>query len=287
MPVLSNLKPTAPDPRQELAFLQPYVSPATFDFLATNLGLLLVAIAQFFFGSMNVTVKYFLSVTHISIPTLIAVRMGVTSLGCIIGLRLAGDPNPILGPPEVHKWLVLRGTAGWTSLTASYMAMRGLSVSDSAAITFLTPSLTAIAGYLFLGEKCSRREVIAGASCLLGVIIISRPPIIFGGDEEDDPVQVKDPSALPEDQGAKISRVAGASCALFSTFFATAACEYRYGWSIVGPHTHARPFNPPDRTSSPCSAFHRLLRLYLHHSFGHVGDDEIAALDKTLLTAVR
>jgi drug/metabolite transporter (DMT)-like permease len=215
-------QPTA-ESETELAWLRPYVSDKTFIFISANLGLLFVACAQFFFACMNITVKYFLSKTSISVSTLILVRMGITSICCIVALHIIRDPNPVLGPPEVRRWLVYRGLAGLVGLFSAYKSYTGLTVSDSTSIQFLTPTLTSILGFLILGEKCSIREVVAGLASLGGVVLISRPPIIFGGSDNGE--------GLPPDESMpavpnpnESTRMMGVFWALSSVCGSTAAC---------------------------------------------------------------
>ncbi|OCF38767.1 hypothetical protein I317_07448 [Kwoniella heveanensis CBS 569] len=153
------------------------------NFISQNIGLSLVACAQLFFVLMNLTVKYFLSTTPISALTLIFVRMGITAFFCVGSLLfVVKDENPVLGPKGVRMMLFLRGFCGFVGLLAGYQSLRGLTVSDSVTIQFLTPSVTALFGYLFLKEKMTWREVVAGLFCLSGVLLVSRPPFLFGGE---------------------------------------------------------------------------------------------------------
>ncbi|WVF72640.1 hypothetical protein IAT40_007458 [Kwoniella sp. CBS 6097] len=153
------------------------------NFISQNIGLSLVACAQLFFVLMNLTVKYFLSTTPISALTLIFVRMGITAFFCVGSLLfVVKDENPVLGPKGIRTMLFLRGFCGFVGLLAGYQSLRGLTVSDSVTIQFLTPSVTALFGYLFLKEKMTWREVVAGLFCLSGVLLVSRPPFLFGGE---------------------------------------------------------------------------------------------------------
>ncbi|WVQ99859.1 hypothetical protein IAU59_007002 [Kwoniella sp. CBS 9459] len=159
------------------------------NFISQNIGLSLVACAQLFFVLMNLTVKYFLSTTPISALTLIFVRMGITGFFCVGSLLfVVKDENPILGPKGVRTMLCLRGFCGFVGLLAGYQSLRGLTVSDSVTIQFLTPSVTALFGYMFLKEKMTWREVVAGLFCLSGVLLVSRPPFLFGGEGNEDGV---------------------------------------------------------------------------------------------------
>ncbi|WWD18941.1 hypothetical protein CI109_103397 [Kwoniella shandongensis] len=178
-----------------MPFLASNLPPSAYHFISQNIGLTLVAVSQLFMVFMSLTVKYFLSTTHISTFTLIFVRMGITSVCCIVSSWLVRkDPNPILGPEGIRMKLVQRGIFGWIGLLSSYQSLRGLTVSDSVTIQFLSPTVTAILGYVFLKETMNRREVLAGLCCLTGVVLVSRPPFLFGGMGEDVGV-------IPPDEG--------------------------------------------------------------------------------------
>lgn len=71
-----------------------------------------------------------------------------------------------------------------------------MSLSDATVLTFLAPMCTTVAGSIFLGEKFSHREILAGCEwtlfsrelstkevvvvSLIGVVLIARPAAIFG-----------------------------------------------------------------------------------------------------------
>lgn len=195
-----------------------------------NSGLLYVACSQFFFALMNLTVKYFLSITQISVLTLIAVRMVITSLGCISALYLMGDPNYLLGPPDIRYFLAARGIVGFLGLFGNYQSFKGLSVSDSTAIQFLAPSVTAFLGYLFLKETLSRRELMAGVFCLGGVLLVSRPPFLFGARDgtvvpPDDSGTVYIPGEGEDPDLPTPERMRAVAWAFLTVFSASGACE--------------------------------------------------------------
>ena len=214
-----------------LAWLRPYVSESRYEFITANLGLLFVAGAQFFFSCMNISVKYFLSVTPMAVTTLILVRMGITSVCGIATLYLMGDPNPFLGPPESRRLLLFRGLAGFVGLFTSYKAYTGLSISDATAIQYLTPSLTVVLAFFFLGERIAQREVLAGLTCLGGVLLISRPPMIFGELAEEGSGSKGGGPPLPgSDDLNRIGRMEGVAWALVSVCGAATACECFLPW---------------------------------------------------------
>ena|SRR5882757_671300 len=83
-------------------------------------------------------------------------------------------------------------------LIGLYWSLQYLSVADVTVLTFLAPLTTALAGWIFLKEGYSIKQgVAAGESCilrflgllltgtslvfsLLGVVLIARPPFLFG-----------------------------------------------------------------------------------------------------------
>lgn len=209
----------------ESAYIPPYVQ----QFVEANAGLSLVCAAQLFFALMNVTVKYFISSTDISIPSLIFVRQAITVIGCLVTLHYIKEPNTILGPPDVRMLLLMRGLFGFGALVSTYESFQGLSVSDTTAIQFLAPSVLVILGYIFLREKPTVRELVAGALCLFGVMLVSRPPFIFGDLEQEvevPPGRVNLPGGQDEaEDGMTITRAAGVAWAFCSVMGSSIACK--------------------------------------------------------------
>lgn len=205
-----------------------YIPPSVQRFVEANAGLSLVCASQLFFALMNVTVKYFISETDISIPSLILVRQFITVTGCVVTLRYLEEPYPIFGPPELRRLLLARGTFGFGALVCTYQSFQGLSVSDTTAIQFLTPSVLVISGYLFLREEPTRRELAAGVFCLCGVLLVSRPPFIFGDIEQEIEKphgRVNHPIDDDSDGTMTITRAAGVTWAFLSVIGGAVACE--------------------------------------------------------------
>ncbi|KAL1408689.1 hypothetical protein Q8F55_005502 [Vanrija albida] len=214
--------------------IRAYLHPTILQLYDHNYGLFLIAMAQFFFASMSTSVKFLMETTAMSTLALIFVRMGITLIFCWIVLFARGDPHPILGPPAVRKVLVLRGMAGFGGLVCAYQALRALSVSDAVTIGFLTPSFTALFGFLLLGESFGLKEAISGFASLLGVILISRPPFIFGHGWGSQPVDDTTRKGrlnidLPNGEADDSSRLVAVTWALGGVLFsATAYLTIRY-----------------------------------------------------------
>jgi drug/metabolite transporter (DMT)-like permease len=221
-PITKDERQPAPSPLP--AFVISRIPPAYLSIINQNMGLLLVACSQLFFACMNISVKYFLSITDLSVLTLIATRMVITSVFSHIALLLLGNPNPFLGPPAARKLLLLRGFFGFGGLASSYQSFRGLSVSDTMTIQYLSPALTGVMGWVLLGEKMRPREIGVGFACLIGVTLVSRPPFIFGSAvaSSDLPGTISDPQEAIDHARSRMIAVAWA---LLSVVSSVSACE--------------------------------------------------------------
>lgn len=76
--------------------------------------------------------------------------------------------------------LLLRCFVGTTGLMLSFYAFRHMPLADASVIIFSTPVFVAIFANLFLKEPCSLFNVFTIFLTLFGVVLITRPPIIFG-----------------------------------------------------------------------------------------------------------
>ncbi|KAF6756683.1 integral membrane protein DUF6 [Ephemerocybe angulata] len=154
--------------------------------VANNVGLLLVAASELFFAFMHLAVKILNSIDPpVSTFELILVRMVITYVGSIIYMTATGVPDPFLGPKGVRLLLFSRGIGGFIGLYGIYFSLQYLSLSDATVLTFLSPICTAIAGAIFLKESLSARQLLAGLVSLGGVVLIARPPFLFGGASPD------------------------------------------------------------------------------------------------------
>ncbi|KAL1748201.1 hypothetical protein HDZ31DRAFT_60574 [Schizophyllum fasciatum] len=151
------------------------------DGLAVNYGLLLVTASQLFFSLVNVSVKKLNSIDP-PVPTfeLIAFRMVITFICCQAYMLARGVPDPLLGPKGVRLLLVFRGFIGFFGIFGLYFSLQYLSLSDATVLSFLAPLTTGIVGALLLKEPFTRKQLFAGLISLVGVVLIARPPFIFG-----------------------------------------------------------------------------------------------------------
>ncbi|KAF8546389.1 hypothetical protein OG21DRAFT_1427151, partial [Imleria badia] len=152
-----------------------------------NAGLLLVICSHFIFASMDLSVKL-LETLDPPTPTLelITLRMVITVCCCMIYMVANKISNPFLGPKGVRRLLFARAVSGFFGIFGIYYAPNYLSLADATVITFLGPFAIALTGHLLLGETYTKKEAIAGACGLIGVVLIARPPFLFGDTTEED-----------------------------------------------------------------------------------------------------
>lgn len=151
-----------------------------------NIGVIFLVIAQFFNTTMIASTKLLETnpntETKIKPLQILTVRMLITYIGTRIYMYIYRDSisDAPWGDPAVRKWLVLRGCAGFLGVFGSYFSLMYLSISDTVLISFLAPSITIILAWIILREKVHRYEFVGCIAALVGVVLIVRPPFLFG-----------------------------------------------------------------------------------------------------------
>ncbi|KAG8813676.1 hypothetical protein FRC17_001464 [Serendipita sp. 399] len=182
---------------------------------------------------MNITVKILNSLDP-PVPTfeIIIIRMSITYVFSILYMHYASVPYPITGPPGVRHILAIRGISGFFGLFGIYYSLIYLSLSDAIVITFLMPTTIAIVGYLVLKESLNRVEMIAGGLSFLGVVLIARPPFLFGEPHVVNPT----PDAPPVEKGTPTQRLIAVGVALLGVLGGTGAL---ISIRAIGKRAHA------------------------------------------------
>lgn len=75
--------------------------------------------------------------------------------------------------------LLLRCFVGTMGLMLSFYAFRHMPLSDASIIIFSTPVFVVIFAKLFLNEPCGMFNVVTIFFTLIGVLFITRPPLLF------------------------------------------------------------------------------------------------------------
>ncbi|KAK7047456.1 hypothetical protein VNI00_006687 [Paramarasmius palmivorus] len=155
-------------------------------FIDNNAGFLLIGAGQGCFAAMDVAVKKANQIDpSIPILELILIRMVVTYMCCMVYMYHNQISDIWFGPAEVRGLLVLRGVFSFASIFGLYYSLVYLPLSTATVLTFLVPFCTAISGALFLKETFHLKEGLAGAFSLSGVILIARPPFLFGENTDE------------------------------------------------------------------------------------------------------
>lgn len=163
---------------QHISFKQKYIDP--------NIGLLFLAGAYLFNSSMVVSTKVLEGDPHeettIKPLQILLVRMTITYLGTLVYMYMYRNTIPCIpfGEPHMRKWLALRGFLGFISVFGTYFSLMYISISDAVLITFLEPSLIIILAWLILKERVQKMEFVGCLVSFIGVILIVRPPFLFG-----------------------------------------------------------------------------------------------------------
>ncbi|KAJ1326921.1 U3 small nucleolar RNA-associated protein 25 [Microdochium nivale] len=152
-------------------------------FYERNFGLFLVFVAQSFGSVMSTAAKLLTSAgaeNQLSALQIIFVRMLVTAVLGSAYMWYKQVPDFPLGPRGCRRLLVLRGLAGFTGLFGLYYSLSILEISDAVVITFLVPTMTALVCFVWLKEPYTPKEAAAGFIALAGVLLVARPPFLFG-----------------------------------------------------------------------------------------------------------
>lgn len=138
------------------------------------LGLILATLSSLFFSMCSVIVKWR---TDIDPMALAAYRY--------VGVLLPAIPIVIYREEELFPrgkriMLLLRSFTGTVSLMLSFYAFRHMPLADASVIVFSVPVFTGIFAKLFLKEPCGLFNVFSIILTLIGVVLITRPPVVFG-----------------------------------------------------------------------------------------------------------
>ncbi|RVE59492.1 hypothetical protein OJAV_G00189080 [Oryzias javanicus] len=85
-----------------------------------------------------------------------------------------------LGPRDKRIYLVLRGFLGSNAMIMLYYAVQQMPLADATVIMFSNPVFTSLLAWIFLKEKCTIWDCVFTVFTLTGVILIARPPFLFG-----------------------------------------------------------------------------------------------------------
>lgn len=138
------------------------------------LGLMLAALSSLFFSLCSVIVKGLVDVNPMELAAFRFVGVLLPAIPIVI--YKGEDPFP----KGKRVMLLLRSFVGTTGLMLSFYAFRHMPLADASVVVFSVPVFVAIFARIFLKEPCGLFNVITVCLTLVGVVLITRPPLIFG-----------------------------------------------------------------------------------------------------------
>jgi drug/metabolite transporter (DMT)-like permease len=134
-----------------------------------------MAAGAFFFSLMSLLVK----VAGARLPTMEVVLVrSVVTLALTSALLWRARMSPW---GRERKLLLLRGALGFVALSCFYYAVIHLPLADATVIQYTNPVFTALFAALVLSERIGPREVLLALGSLAGVVVMTRPALLFGG----------------------------------------------------------------------------------------------------------
>ena len=137
-------------------------------------GVLYVAVGAVFFSLANVLVK--LAGHHLPSMEIVFGRSIVGIVICWWFMRRKGVS--MLGRNRLI--LSVRGLLGAGGLVCSFYAITHMPLADSVVLFHINPVFAVILAFLFLGERLVARAAVCIPLCIVGVVLITRPPFLFG-----------------------------------------------------------------------------------------------------------
>ncbi|XP_031416683.1 solute carrier family 35 member G1 isoform X2 [Clupea harengus] len=141
----------------------------------SGLGLVYALMASLFFSLVALLVKKIEGVHAVEIS---AIRCFFQMI-FVIPLMIYYNTG-FLGPRNMRIYLFLRGFLGSNAMILLFYAVQQMPLADATVIMFSNPVFTALLAWIFLKERCTIWDVVFTAFTLTGVILIARPPFLFG-----------------------------------------------------------------------------------------------------------
>jgi len=94
--------------------------------------------------------------------------------------------QPLLGATNtVRSLLTLRSLFGYGGIAFAFLSVEKLPIGDATVLVMLSPLFASLCSWLVLSEPFRLGEMVAAAIALAGVVLVARPPFIFGQDGSD------------------------------------------------------------------------------------------------------
>ena len=135
-------------------------------------------LGSFWFSIMSLLVK----LAGSSMPAMqVVLFRGLITLALSAALVARAGYHP-WGTRDTRRLLLVRGAVGTIALSCFYASVVHLPLAEASVVQYTNPIFTAILASLLLGERTGWRERIAVVAGLVGVALIARPALLFGGE---------------------------------------------------------------------------------------------------------
>ncbi|XP_022124135.1 solute carrier family 35 member G1 [Pieris rapae] len=141
------------------------------------IGLLLATLSSLFFSLCSVIVKSLVNIDPIQLAMFRFIGVLLPTVPIVIYTE-----QPIF-PQGKRLLLILRSIVGTIGLMLSFYAFRNMPLADASVIVFSVPVFVALFARVFLKEPCGIWNTISIILTLVGVILITHPPFIFGDEK--------------------------------------------------------------------------------------------------------
>ncbi|KAL2302961.1 hypothetical protein Nmel_010415, partial [Mimus melanotis] len=140
-----------------------------------GLGLFYTILSAFLFSVASLLLKIIEDVHSVEVSAFRCVFQMAFVLPGLIYYKTG-----FLGPKGKRIFLFFRGVLGSTAMILLYYAFQVMPLADATVITFTSPVFTSLLAWIFLKEKYSLWDLLFTLFAVTGVILIARPPFLFG-----------------------------------------------------------------------------------------------------------
>jgi len=147
------------------------------DLFIPSFGLLLAFIS----GVLMTAYSSMLKMVHDMDPMQVLVIRGVLQL-IIYGSIAKYKKSSFRGSPrlKISFFLFLLAFTGGLRLLFIFTSFSRLNIGDSTTILFSSPILVMVLSIFLLSERCGMFRMVAVSTMITGVVLIAKPPIVFG-----------------------------------------------------------------------------------------------------------
>ncbi|XP_043912598.1 solute carrier family 35 member G1 [Protopterus annectens] len=140
-----------------------------------GLGLFYAAVTSLFLSLVALLAKKIEGINAVEISAIRCFFQSIFLLPVLIYNEIE-----LTGPQGKRLYLYLRGILGAMAMISLFYAIQQMPLADATVIMFSNPVFTALFAWLFLKERCTIWDFIFMVFTLTGVVLIARPPFLFG-----------------------------------------------------------------------------------------------------------